>query len=150
MLSFYLLPLPLSIIFPMINIEYDFRGTHLDLFPGCSSGSLSFSKTYQGFPMQSARFGPRMCKKHRGACRKKVHPQTCTPSFWWSDGQETPGVKTEEIREGRILAGLRDIWRVCLNILPLYTNLRKSVENIGTYKTNLRKTTINYGFLMFQ
>ena len=29
------------------------------------------------------------------------------------------GVKTKEIRKGRILAGVRDIWRVVLEILPL-------------------------------
>ena len=37
------------------------------------------------------------------------------------------GVKTEEIRTGRILAGLRDIWRVFLKSF-LYKNLRKSHE----------------------
>ena len=35
------------------------------------------------------------------------------------------GVKTEEIRKGRILADLRDIWRVCLEILPLHKSKEK-------------------------
>ena len=30
------------------------------------------------------------------------------------------GVKTEEIRKGRHLVGLRDVWRVFLEILPLH------------------------------
>ena len=36
------------------------------------------------------------------------------------------GVKTEEIRKGRILVGLRYIWRVFLEIRPLL----KSKENV--------------------
>ena len=35
------------------------------------------------------------------------------------------GVKTEEIRGGRIVVGLRDIWRVCLEILPLQQSKEK-------------------------
>ena len=47
------------------------------------------------------------------------------------------GVKTEEIRKGRILVGLRDIWRVLLDILPLqdqWQNVEKRKED-GVYKT---------------
>ena len=46
------------------------------------------------------------------------------------------GVKTQEIRKGRILAGLRDIWRVFLEILPLHkykkthTQQRKAKNNL--------------------
>ena len=35
------------------------------------------------------------------------------------------GVKTEEIRKGRILAGLRAIWKVFLEILPLQKSNEK-------------------------
>ena len=35
------------------------------------------------------------------------------------------GVKTEEIRKGRIWAGVRDIWRICLEILPLHKSRAK-------------------------
>ena len=35
------------------------------------------------------------------------------------------GVKTEENRKGRILAGLSDIWRVLLEILPLLKSNEK-------------------------
>ena len=38
------------------------------------------------------------------------------------------GVKTEEIRKGRILAGLRDIWKVFLEILPLHKSKEKRGE----------------------
>ena len=37
-------------------------------------------------------------------------------------------VKTVEAYKGRILAGLRDIGRVCLEILPLQQNPRKRVD----------------------
>ena len=36
-----------------------------------------------------------------------------------------PGVKTEEIRKGRISTGSRDIWRVLLEILPLQKSKEK-------------------------
>ena len=35
------------------------------------------------------------------------------------------GVETEEIREGRILAGVRNIWRVFLDILPCQKSKEK-------------------------
>ena len=35
------------------------------------------------------------------------------------------GVKTEKIRKRRILAGLRDVWRVFLEILPLQNSKDK-------------------------
>ena len=35
------------------------------------------------------------------------------------------GVQTAEIRKGRILAGLRDMWRVLLEILPLQESEEK-------------------------
>ena len=37
----------------------------------------------------------------------------------------TSGVKIEENRKGRILVGLRDIWRVCLEILLLHKSKEK-------------------------
>ena len=42
-------------------------------------------------------------------------------------GPGNAGVKTDEIRKGRVLMGLRDICRVLLEILPL----QKSKENRG-------------------
>ena len=40
------------------------------------------------------------------------------------------GVKTEKIRKERILAGLRDIWRVCLEILPLHKSVEKRRKTV--------------------
>ena len=47
------------------------------------------------------------------------------------------GVKTEEIRKGRIWAGLRDIWRAFLEIIPL----QKSKEKRGKSKKTFEKQT---------
>ena len=38
------------------------------------------------------------------------------------------GVKTEEIREGRIWAGLMDIWSAFLEILPLHKSNEKQMK----------------------
>ena len=50
--------------------------------------------------------------------------------------ERNEGVKTEEIRKGRIWAGLRGIWWVCLEILPL----QKSKEKRRKTKENVIKT----------
>ena len=71
------------------------------------------------------------CVSYVGCCRfavggYRLHLGLCTLRvvgfIWvWLCCTEVPmsGVKPEEIRKGRILAGLKDIWRVCLEILPL-------------------------------
>ena len=59
------------------------------------------------------------------------------------------GVKTEEIRKGRILVGLRDMWRVCLEIFPWQNTKEKCWKKTNKSKNNLRQTNKNYLFLMF-
>ena len=50
------------------------------------------------------------------------------------------GVKTKEIRKGRIWAGVRDIWRVFLEILPLQKSEEKRGKTLEKNNKNLRKT----------
>ena len=62
------------------------------------------------------------------------------------------GVKTEEIRKGRILAGLRDIWKVFLEILPLQNSKEKKREkpekNQEEPKKKLRQISFSLFFLV--
>ena len=52
--------------------------------------------------------------------------------------QNISGVKTEENRKGRISAGLRGIWKVLLEILPLHKS--KEIQP----KKKLEKVKKNY------
>ena len=67
-------------------------------------------------------------------------------------GKIPAGVKTEEIRKGRVLAGLRDIWKVFQKSFP-YTNPRKNVEKPKKKqekrKKNFEKTSLSLFFLSF-
>ena len=54
-------------------------------------------------------------------------------------------VKTEEIPKGRVLVGLRDIWRVCLAILPLHkTNVKQQTNQM----INLYRVTLFLNYLV--
>ena len=61
----------------------------------------------------------------------------------------SPGVKTEEIRKGRILAGLTDIWRVFLEIRPLQKSKEKPRKNLRKTNKKLRTTKKTHIFLLF-
>ena len=60
-------------------------------------------------------------------------------------GPRVMGVKTEEIRKGRIFPGLRDIRRVFLEIVPLH----KSKEKRGQTEETPRTTQENNVFHVF-
>ena len=60
-------------------------------------------------------------------------------------GISKAGVKTDKICKGRILAGVRDIWSVFLEILPL----QKSKEKHRKTYEKLRKTIFSLFFLSF-
>ena len=53
------------------------------------------------------------------------------------------GGHAEEIRKGRILAGLRNIWRVLLEILPLHNSEEKRWKKLRKHKKN-QQTTKKY------
>jgi len=55
-------------------------------------------------------------------------------------------VKTEELRKEYILAGLRDIWRVFLEILPLHKSNEQTNKNL---RNKLITIICSYFFLVF-
>ena len=63
--------------------------------------------------------------------------------------ETTAGVKTGEIRKGRIWGVFRAIWRVFLEILPLHKSKEKRRKNIRKYKNSLSKTKNKHMFLYF-
>ena len=54
----------------------------------------------------------------------------------WTDSL---GGQNRRIRKGRILAGLRDIWKVCLEILPLQQSVEKHVKTKEKIREALQK-----------
>ena len=57
-------------------------------------------------------------------------------------------VKTEKIRKWRIWVGLRDIWRIFVEILPLQKIKGNSLKNDRNCKKNLRITNTTIAFLI--
>ena len=81
--------------------------------------------------------------------REKMWKQASSVSFLFlcptNLSNNTRGVKTEEIRKGRIFPGLRDIRRVFLEIVPLH----KSKEKRGQTEETPRTTQENNVFHVF-